>query len=351
MGRIPPKEAGPVKRLCALVVGLGVLPVARAEPILKDRDPGAHVIRYEVVLDAPPDEVFALWSTAEGLRRFLAPGATVAGTVGGLYQVTFDPESDPDGAKHGTKGARLLHLEPGESLAAEWTFPPLGEKLNTPPFPTWIEVRVEPAPGHPGSTLLHFAHYGFADDPDWEKAWRFFDEGNWPLVLNRLVVYCRDGVSPAWGVEDGDAIDRFIHKEVVVDAPQAEVWRAWTTEEGVRFVAGGAKIELTPGGPYEWYLAPDAPEGSRGGEGNTVLWVDPPRAVAFEWMAPPSFPEIRKKRHQVLVQLEAIGDGRTRVVLTSLGFGPGPKWAEVHAYFEKAWDAVLGRLKTSLEES
>ena len=41
---------------------------------------------------------------------------------------------------------------------------------------------------------------------------------------------------------------------------------------------------------------------------------------------------------------------QTRVVLTSLGFGAGPRWAEVHAYFEKAWDAVLGRLKASIEE-
>jgi uncharacterized protein YndB with AHSA1/START domain len=328
-----------------------MVPLLEGGPILVERDAGAHAIEYTLVLDAPPSEIFRLWSTEEGLERFLAPGATVDETVGGRYQITFDPENDPEGARHGTKGARLLHLVPGKELAAEWTFPPLGEKLNTPPFPTWIEIRVEPAPGHEGRTLLHFAHYGFPDDPDWEKAWRFFDEGNWPLVLNRLVVYCRDGVSPVWTTEGGDTLDHFIRKERVVAAPRADVWRAWTTEAGVGFIAPEARIDLTPGGAYEWYLAPDAPRGSRGGEGNTVLWVDPMSAVAFEWIAPPRFPEIRKKRHQVLVQLETLGDGQTRVVLTSLGFGPGPKWTEVHAYFEKAWDAVLGRLKTRLEGS
>jgi uncharacterized protein YndB with AHSA1/START domain len=346
-------EDGHVRQLAAvcLTLGLGATPLSALEPFLGSRDPGAHRIEYTVVLDASPDEVFHLWSTEEGLERFLAPGATVEGTVGGLYQITFDPENDPEGAHHGTKGARLLHLVPGTELAAEWTFPPLGEKLNTPPFPTWIEVRVAPAPGHPGRTLLHFSHYGFADDPDWEKAWRFFNEGNWPQVLNRLVVYCRDGVSPAWGVEGGDTIDHFIRKEAVVSAPLADVWTAWTTEGGVRFIAGGAKIELTPGGPYEWYFSMGTPEGSRGGEGNTVLVVEPPHLIAFEWNAPPSFPEIRKQRHQVLVQLEPRGNDETRVVLTSLGFGAGPKWAKVHAYFEKAWDTVLGRLKASLEDS
>jgi len=338
-----------VRRYAALVLCLGAGPALAAEPTLRDRDAGAHVIEYTITLDAPPDEVFGLWSTAEGLERFLAPGARVDGTVGGLYQVTFDAENDPEGAKHGTRGARLLHLEPGRSLAAEWTFPPLGEKLNTAPFPTWIEVRVEPAPGRSGRTRLHFGHYGFADDPDWKKAYDIFNDGNWPLVLNRLVVYCRDGVSPAWGDPEGDQLDRFIRKEVVVDAPVDDVWRAWTTEEGVRFIAEGARIDLVAGGPYEWYFSMDAPEGSRGGEGNTVLTVDPPRFLAFEWNAPPSYPEVRKQRHQVLVQLEPAGDGQTRVVLTSLGFGTGQQWRDVHAYFENAWDTVLGRLKARFQ--
>ena len=90
----------------ALVLCLGTLPAQGAEPLLKDRDPGAHAIEYVVTLDAAPGDVFALWSTAEGLQRFLAPGAKVDGEVGGLYQITFDPVGDPDGAKHGTKGAR-----------------------------------------------------------------------------------------------------------------------------------------------------------------------------------------------------------------------------------------------------
>jgi uncharacterized protein YndB with AHSA1/START domain len=283
------------------------------------------------------------------LQQFLAPGARVEGTVGGLYQITFDPEGDPEGAKHGTKGARLLHVLPGRELAAEWTFPPLGEKLNTLPFPTWIEVRFDPAPGAPGRTRLHFAHYGFADDPDWKEAFDFFDAGSWPLVLNRLIVLCRDGLAPEWADDDGEHIDLLLRKEVLVGAPLEDVWRAWTTEEGVRFIAEGARIDLRPGGPFEWYFSMDAPEGSRGGEGNTVLSIDPMRFIGFEWNAPPSFPAIRKQKHQVLLQLEPLGARRTRVVLTALGFGAGQQWKEVHAYFDDAWAAVLDRLKATLE--
>jgi uncharacterized protein YndB with AHSA1/START domain len=104
-----------VRRLAAVPVALclGTSPVLAGEPMLKDRTRGARAIEYTITLDAPPGEVFGLWSTAEGLKAFLAPGARVDGTVGGLYQITFDAEKDPEGAKHGTKGARLLHVVPG----------------------------------------------------------------------------------------------------------------------------------------------------------------------------------------------------------------------------------------------
>ena len=42
--------------------------------------------------------------------------------------------------------------------------------------------------------------------------------------------------------------ERILKKDVVVDAPVAAVWAAWTTEEGVRgFFAPAAKVEATRG--------------------------------------------------------------------------------------------------------
>lgn len=323
-------------------------PAAAESPLLADRNPGALVIGYDLTVEAPPEEVFRLWSTEDGVRRFLAPGAKIEGRVGGLYQITFDPATDPEGARHGTKGARLLHLDPPRAIAFEWTFPPLGEKLNTKPFPTWVEVRFEPAAGRPGRTRVHFAHYGFADDADWRRAHELFKDGNWPLVLNRLVVACRDGIAPAWDDPDGDLLDRWIRKQTTVAAPLEAVWKAWTTAEGVRFSAADARIEAVPGGPYEWYFDLQAAAGERGGEGNTVLAVDPPRSISFEWNAPPSLPSVRRQRHVVIVQLAPAGPASTRVVLTALGFGSGEEWRATHAYFEKAWDRVLGNLQARL---
>ena len=143
------------------------------------------------------------------------------------------------------------------------------------------------------------------------------------------------------------AADRELRKEVVVAAPVEAVWTAWTTSEGARtFFAPGANIRLDVGGPYEILFAPDAPKGRRGAEGLHVLAWIPQRMLAFEWNAPPKFPEIRNgpRNTFVVVELAPDGAGRTRVVLHHLGWGEGGQWPDVRAYFDKAWDYVLGNL-------
>jgi len=65
----------------------------------------------------------------------------------------------------------------------------------------------------------------------------------------------------------GEILGRVIRKEVKVNTSIEKVWKAWTTNDGATtFFAPKARIELTPGGPYELYFDPEAPKGSQGGE-------------------------------------------------------------------------------------
>jgi uncharacterized protein YndB with AHSA1/START domain len=140
-----------------------------------------------------------------------------------------------------------------------------------------------------------------------------------------------------------------LRKEVVVAAPAAEVWTAWTTSAGAKtFFAPGARIELARGGAYDILFAPDAPPGQRGAEGLHVLSFVPGAMISFEWSAPPTFPDIRKQGASsfVVVEIARLGPRKTKVVLHHLGWGSGGRWPEVRAYFDKAWDVVLGRLQT-----
>jgi uncharacterized protein YndB with AHSA1/START domain len=141
-------------------------------------------------------------------------------------------------------------------------------------------------------------------------------------------------------------VDRILSLEVDASATPAELFRMWTTEEGVAaFLANAAKIELREGGAYEMYFMPDAPEGSRGSEGCTIIEYVPDRHLAFTWNFPPSLPAIRDEHTRVDIKLTPLGPVRTRVELLQTGWRSGPEWDEGYRYFDQAWREVLNNLK------
>lgn len=140
---------------------------------------------------------------------------------------------------------------------------------------------------------------------------------------------------------------RSIRVEAELPAGAHEVWKAWTTEAGVRsFLAPEARIEAEPGGSYEIYFNPEAPCGSRGTEGMRVLAVQPESFLAFTWNAPPHLPEVRKQQTTVEIRIFSMGPESSRVHLEHRGWGTGGQWEEAFAYFSRAWsEGVFPRLK------
>jgi len=138
---------------------------------------------------------------------------------------------------------------------------------------------------------------------------------------------------------------RTIEKTVTVDAAVAEVWRAWTTVAGVEtFFAPEARLALELEGAYEMLFDLEAKPGSQGSEGCKVLSWLPERMLSFSWNAPTHFPELRKEHTFVVVLLQPLGEKQTKVSIIHQGWKPGEQWDQLFAYFERAWDIVLGRL-------
>ncbi len=141
----------------------------------------------------------------------------------------------------------------------------------------------------------------------------------------------------------------------VVSAPIGEVWRAWSTSEGLSAALGGrtTRVECVVGGAFEILWNDQAPEGERGSEGCTVLSYVPERMISFSWNAPPQFAHARQRHSHVVVELRAVGgvgEGSTEITLTNLGFDElaarfpdqAEEYRQVRAYFEAAWPRVLG---------
>ena len=71
-------------------------------------------------------------------------------------------------------------------------------------------------------------------------------------VLTALCVACGSSA----------AAERAIDKTVVIPAPLAQAWTAWTTRDGITsFFAPDARIEPRPGGAFEIYMDPGAAPG------------------------------------------------------------------------------------------
>lgn len=147
-------------------------------------------------------------------------------------------------------------------------------------------------------------------------------------------------------------MEKKIEKVIEVNAGIEKVWETWTTETGVKsFFAPQAQINLTEGGKYEMYFTPDAPEGSKGGEGCEVLKVYPLHKLVFTWNFPPSIPSLRDSgaKTEVSVELEEIDESTTKVNLTHYGWLKGEDWQSGFDYFTAAWEVVLTRLKKRFE--
>ena len=147
------------------------------------------------------------------------------------------------------------------------------------------------------------------------------------------------------------ADERAIDEKITVKANVDEVWKAWTTTEGVKtFFAPDANVQLRVDGPFEIYMNPFAESGKKGADGMRIIAFQDRKMLIFTWNAPPSLPEARKQRTVVIVRFISRGDVLTDVTLHHSGWGEGGEWDKAYDYFVRAWPSVLKNLKKRFDD-
>ncbi len=165
----------------------------------------------------------------------------------------------------------------------------------------------------------------------------------------KIIVQCLFGVSCV--CLSAQAEERAINEKITVKAGVNEVWKAWTTSEGIKsFFAPDAKIDAKVDGAFEVYMLPSAPVGLRGADDMRFLAIQDKKMISFTWNAPPSLANVRKHRTVVIVRFNPRGDQLTDVTLHHVGWGDGDEWDKAHGYFVKAWPAVLKNLKKRFDD-
>ena len=147
------------------------------------------------------------------------------------------------------------------------------------------------------------------------------------------------------------APERAIDAKITIKAGADEVWKAWTTTEGIKtFFAPDAKVELRVDGPFEIYINPLAEPGMKGADEMRIIGFQARKMLSFTWNAPPSMPEARKQRSVVIVRFVARGDDLTDVTIHHIGWGEGGEWDKAYDYFSKSWPSVLKNLKKRFDD-
>lgn len=153
--------------------------------------------------------------------------------------------------------------------------------------------------------------------------------------------------------------EREIVAERIVRGTPDELFRRWTTVEGVRqFFAPDAVIDPRKGGEYTIIFAPQQdPHGeSHGTKGARILAFEPGKKLVFEWITftskeldgvpgPPLAPLAERNVSPLPTAVEVTfvpkSADETLVRLRHYGWPAGEKWAEARAFFARVWPAVL----------
>lgn len=372
------RRSGVTLALVWATVAAALVPVARAgdaraaQPGTTTRDgsaegsvqprpePGSGVpdlspLVHESVLNAPVSEVWKVFATAEGFKKFGVAKCDMDFRVGGLIKSHYDPKGvigDP-----GTIVNRILAYEPGRMIAFRIDTPPKGFPFMDAYKTTWSVATLTDLGD--GRTHLRLAGLGYTADKESQAMREFFKNGNAWTMKKLQASFDPSAVPPAAGAAHAPDPLAVIEHTQVISAPAKAVYERFSTSSGWKtFFDVEARIDPAPGGRFEIEFDPNAEPGKRGSEGCNVLSVDPGRMFSFTWNAPPKFEFARAKRSWVVVTFEELTPASTRVRLRHLGFaelaGKYPEHADefvqTRAYFERAWGMVLDQLATSWKD-
>ena len=139
----------------------------------------SRVIQKEVILPASLAEVWDAWTTVPGVTTFFAPKAKVELTIGGAYEMYFDPDAPP--GSQGSEGCKVLSYLPQQMLSFDWSAPP--HLPNVRKERTWVVILLEELDER--RVKVKLTHLGWRGGEEWDEAFRYFLRA-WGTVLGRL---------------------------------------------------------------------------------------------------------------------------------------------------------------------
>lgn len=148
----------------------------------------------------------------------------------------------------------------------------------------------------------------------------------------------------------GKADENRQENEIEIDASLDQVWKAFTTTEGLRsWVAPLADIEFKVGGKWRANYNSKGKLGDDATIENTILCYDPKRMMSIRpTKVPKGFPFAEPvKKTWTVFYFDAVNDSRTKVRVVVLGYDSSEPSRQLRAFFEQGNKQSLNQLAKS----
>jgi hypothetical protein len=133
--------------------------------------------------------------------------------------------------------------------------------------------------------------------------------------------------------------ERVLRIESTIPVSVNEVWAAFTTEKGLAsWVAPVVKLDLRVGGALSTNYDKNALIGSPGTIRLPILNYLEREMITFKVNLNDSLSkkaQAEDKNLQEIVQIVDLGNGRSKVISSMIGWGEGKEWDEIYRFFAK----------------
>jgi uncharacterized protein YndB with AHSA1/START domain len=168
-------------------------------------------------------------------------------------------------------------------------------------------------------------------------------------IFTSSIVRAQPATQPSTRPARGDTLV----VSAVIDAPADEIFECFTTGEGFAKAVGvaQAKVDFRVGGQIRSAYAKETDLDTPKAIVNTILAYVPSRLLVIKPTAPEGAPDwlqaICESGWNVL-EFTPIGDERTRVTITGLGYKDGPLFDKAYSFFKQGNEWTLKHMQESL---
>ncbi len=155
------------------------------------------------------------------------------------------------------------------------------------------------------------------------------------------------GVASLFADAPAEAADRVLRWETVLDCSVEDAWAAFTTKEGLEaWAVPLAEVDLRIGGSIKTNYDKEAGIGGPGTIVHHILSFEPRQMISSRFEAPANARVAKvAEASWGVTRFESLGPKRTRVILSSCGWGDGAEWDEAEKFFQAGNKLTLEKLR------